>query len=116
MTSAFDASILETVKKSIGLYNISVYDEVIINDINMVFTRLNQLGVGPEEVYAIDDDSNTWDEFVTSNSMSLIIPYVCKKVQMLFDAPENTNLTNVINKQLEELEFCMIVEFDNDET
>lgn len=113
MTDAFDFSILETVKKGIGAINIDFHDDQLINEINSAFATLHQLGVGPrEDAYAISDETNTWDEFLTSNSMSPIISYVIDKVSLGFDPPQNSNLIEVKKQRIAEFEFRLNVEFD----
>lgn len=53
-----EESILISIKKLLGISDdYTQFDEDIIMHINTVFLNLNQLGVGPEEGFSIEDDS-----------------------------------------------------------
>ena len=56
--------ILSSVKKSLGITDsMTHFDDVIMMHINTVFVILNQMGVGPEEVFTIEDNYSYWDDF-----------------------------------------------------
>lgn len=58
-------SILDSTKKILGIAaDYDVFDNDIVMHINSVFSTLNQLGVGPEFGFAIEDDTATWDDFL----------------------------------------------------
>ena len=49
-------SILDTIKKMLGIpTEDTAFDTDILVGINSAFMVLNQLGVGPEEIYSIED-------------------------------------------------------------
>ena len=100
-------SILTSTKKKLGLdAAYTAFDEDIIGFINGVFSTLNQLGVGPEGGFTIDDDTATWDAFYGSNKkFSSVQTYVYLCVRMLFDPPQTAYLVEALAKQKLELEW-----------
>ena len=59
-------SILTSIKKLLGIpEEYEQFDMDIILHINSVFMILNQLGVGPAEMYRIADKNDKWLDFVT---------------------------------------------------
>lgn len=112
-----EESILVYVKKLLGIQSdYDHFDPDIIYGINAAFAVLTQLGVGPEEGFAINDDSTTWNEFVSDTArLSLIKEYVCLKTRMLFDPPTSTTLADSINNTISEYEFRLNVVSDGGE-
>lgn len=107
-------SILTSVKKMIGITQEDTsFDEDIIMHINTVFFILNQLGVGPAEPFTIEDDLAEWSMFLESpTSLQLVKTYMKLKVQLLFDPPSNSSITNAINQSISELEFRLNIAVD----
>lgn len=112
-----EQSILKTVKKLCSVdASYTPFDLDIITHINSVFATLNQLGVGPIDGFAIEDDTATWDDFVGDNTrLSSVRSYVCLKVRMMFDPPTTSYLIEGMNKQISEFEWRMnVVAEEND--
>lgn len=109
-------SILLTVKHAIGgigLEEVNHFDPDIIRAINSTFAKLNQLGVGPEETFRIEDDTSTWDEFTDDrNELNLVKDYVIMNVKLLFDPP-NSAVINLTKELMAEYEWRMYVLEDN---
>src|SRR5512147_1114079 len=82
-------SILDTIKQLLGIPSSdTAFDVDIITNINSVFMTLQQLGVGPETVYSITDDSAVWSDFLTDEAMySAVRTYIFLKVRLAFDPP-----------------------------
>ena len=103
-------SILTSVKKLIGIsedYN--HFDTDLIMHINSVFMVLLQMGVGPEEGFAIEDDIAVWTDFVESGPLlSMVRSYMYLKVRMLFDPPSGA-AAEPIARILEEYEWRISV-------
>lgn len=98
-------SILDSVKKIISIPPTDTsFDIDVILQINSVFATLNQLGVGPANGYEIEDNTATWDAFFSGATLNNIKTYVCLKVRMYFDPPQNSFVIEAMNKQLLELE------------
>ena len=65
---------------------------------------LNQLGVGPKEVFSITDEKTTWDDFEEGHKdLRACRAYIAKKVRMEFDPPTSATLADAINKSIAEL-------------
>ena len=105
-------SILDTVKKSLGLDSAyDAFDSDILLHINGVFFTLNQLGVGPIDGFSIDDNSITWDDYLgsTDKNLSVVKQYVFLRVKLLFDPPTTSFAIDAIKKQIDELEWRLNV-------
>lgn len=107
-------SILDTVKKANGLdADYDAFDVDIILAINNAFTTLTQLGVGPEEGYAIEGSSNKWSEFADDEvKCSSIKTYICMKTRLQFDPPTSGYLIDLYKEQIRETEFRLSIMFD----
>lgn len=97
-------SILASIKKLLGTtedYN--HFDQDIIMYINGCFMDLHQLGVGPDEGFAIFDSEAAWVDF-DDNVLLLnaIKPYIYLKVKLIFDPPSSASVIksfeNIIDK------------------
>ena len=103
-----EESILNTVKKSIGIMpEYKAFDDTIIMHINSAFMVLTQLGVGPAKGYRIEDGSDEWDDFVSNNceNFEAVKSYVCMKVRLLFDPPSSSTHMDCIKQTISELEW-----------
>lgn len=99
-------SILNSVKLQLGILpEYTVFDQQLILAINTAFSILHQLGVGPKDGYAIEDESNRWDQVVTKQSLNMVKSYVFLKVKLLFDPPATSFVLDAYNKQLAEMEW-----------
>jgi hypothetical protein len=100
-------SILETVKKVLGIeasYN--VFDQDILLHTNSVFSDLNQLGIGPDDGFAIEDTNATWSDFLGDDKRkNNVKTYVCLRVRLVFDPPTTSFAIDSMKKQVEELEW-----------
>lgn len=98
-------SILNTIKK---MLNISLdekgFDEDILVGINTAFMKLNQLGIGPVEVFTIANQAAVWSDFLIDLSKySAVKTYIYLVVRETFDPPSSTHVMTAIQKQIEEL-------------
>lgn len=104
-------SILNSIKKKLGIQeDYTHFDEDIIMDINSVFMILNQLGVGPDEPFTIEDEYSTWDEFIDDTRIEAVKSYMYMRVRLMFDPPTSGFLVDSLNKQIAELEWRMNVQ------
>lgn len=98
-------SILNTIKKALNQpadYN--AFDPEIIMHINSVFSTLNQLGLGPQEGFQIEDDTTLWSAFLNSdNRLNNVKSYMYLRVRLLFDPPGTSFAISAMEKQIEEL-------------
>lgn len=102
-----ETSILTSTKKILGLAeDYTAFDLDVVTHINSVFSTLNQMGIGPDEGFSIQDDSTGWDDYVVpSNQLHMIKTYMYLKVRMLFDPPTTSYLIDAMNAQIKEQEF-----------
>lgn len=102
-----DVSILTTVKKSLGLIESdTTFDADILLFINSVLANLNQIGVGPENGFQIEDNTATWESFLgTDPRLNNVKAYVYLKVRLLFDPPATSFAIDAIKSQAGELEY-----------
>lgn len=107
-------SILTSIKKLLGISEeYEHFDADIIIHINMAFETLNQLGIGPEEPFYIQDKTYTWDEFKTNGQdIRSVKTYIFLKVKMIFDPPTNSIYSEAIKNEISELEWRMNVRVD----
>lgn len=107
-------SILTSIKKMLGITEeYTHFDPDIIMHINSVFMILNQLGVGPEKCFFIEDDVATWNDFIPADqSIELVKSYMYMKVRLLFDPPASSTVMQSINQAINEFEFRLNVAVD----
>lgn len=101
-----ESSILTSTKKILGIEaEYTVFDLDIITHINSSLSIVSQLGVGPTDGLAIEDEFSEWDELgIPQNQLSLVRTYVYLRVRMLFDPPTTSFLIEAMNKQIDEHE------------
>lgn len=107
-------SILTSIKKMLGIEEeYTQFDEDIIMHINSVFLNLTQLGVGPAEGFFIEDDTDTWDDFIgDSTQLQAVKTYMYLKVKLLFDPPLSSSVIESMNRMISELEWRLNVAVD----
>lgn len=106
-----DDSILNSVKKILGIApDYDAFDTDVIIHINSVFSTLNQLGLGPNEGFMIEDDSAVWEDFLLGDMrLNAIKTYVYLRVRVLFDPPTTGFTLTALQEQIKELEWRMNV-------
>jgi hypothetical protein len=109
-------SILTSTKKILGVAeDYEAFDVDILTHINSVFSTLNQLGIGPEEGFAIEDANATWSDFLGDDlRLNNVRTYVYLRVRLLFDPPTTSFLITSLNEQAKELEWRMNVQREGD--
>jgi hypothetical protein len=102
-----DESILNTVKQSLNLEVDDLsFDGVVLMFINSVLSNLNQIGVGPENGFQIEDASATWDGLLDNDPrLNNVKSFVYLKVRMLFDPPGTSFAIAAMENQAKELEY-----------
>jgi hypothetical protein len=100
-------SILISTKKILNIdesYN--AFDLDILTHMNMVFSTLNQIGVGPTIPVMVEDNTAVWSELdFPPEQLAMIKTYVFLKVRLLFDPPGTSFVIEAMNKQISELEW-----------
>lgn len=105
-------SILNSTKKILGLEDdYTAFDADVIMHINSVFSTLNQLGIGPEEGFAIENSEAQWDDFLAGDVLlNSVKTYTYLRVRMLFDPPTTSYLLSTMKEQIQEIEWRLNVQ------
>lgn len=98
-------SILKTTKKILGIdASYTAFDLDIITHINMVFTTLHDLGVGPDEGFFIESDEANWVDYeLDPLQRNAVKTYVFLQVKLAFDPPQTSFHINALQEQIREL-------------
>lgn len=104
-------SILNGTKKILGVAeDYPAFDVDILTHINSVFTILQQLGIGPESGFFIEDADTTWSAFLGNDPLlNSVKTYVYLRVRILFDPPTTSFLLTSLKEQYQELEWRLNV-------
>lgn len=104
-------SILISIKKLLGITeDYTHFDDDIIMHINTVFLNLTQIGVGPEEGFFIEDETDLWVDFIEDAvHLQAVKTYLYLKVRLLFDPPLSSAVIESINRQISELEWRIMI-------
>lgn len=113
-------SILTSIKKLLGITeDYEYFDTDIIIHINSIFSKLNQLGVGPKLPFKITGTLETWDMFMKTwktgddrQDIDMVKTYIYLKVRLLFDPPSNSSVAEAFKEQAAELEWRLNVQCD----
>lgn len=99
-------SILTSIKKLLGIAEeYTHFDEDLIMHINSVLIILNQMGIGTAKPYTIDDELNTWDEFISDKTyFEPVKTYIYLKVKQVFDPPLSSAVSEAMKSMITELE------------
>lgn len=101
-------SILRTIRKLMGpSEDYTYFDDDLIMNINAAFSRLCQLGVGPEQPFRVTGEEETWDDFMPDGNQEEVKQYVFLKVKLIFDPPANSTIVNVYKEQIDMLEWTL---------
>lgn len=109
-------SILTDVKKVLNIIEADTsFDLDITMHINSAFSTLTQVGIGPENGFAIVDKATTWDSFIgTDPKKNSVKTYVYLSVRLIFDPPATSFVIDAFNKRMEEIIFRLNVDFENE--
>ena len=105
-------SILDTVKKMLGVDLVDdSFDMELIIFINDVFSKLNQLAVGPTTTYVIDDRLDKWTDFLLDRAdLNMVKTFMYLQVRITFDPPTNPSLLENMMKRIQEYEWRLNVQ------
>ena len=106
-----EESILRSTKKNLMVsVDDDAFDDVIITHINSVFADLNQLGIGPETGFAIDDDTTEWGAYLVGDlNLNSVKTYFYLRVRLLFDPPATSFHLTALQAQIDRMEFRLNV-------
>jgi hypothetical protein len=106
---AVSESILYSIAKKVGIEpcDIDSYKTDLLIDINSVFVYLNDIGVGPEEVFHIEDETATWSDFEVAGDIWMVMQYIFIKVKLMFDPPANSFLVSSLEDSARRIEWTL---------
>ena len=108
-------SILDTIKKMLGIdAEDDSFDLDIITLINPIIYSLAQMGIGPPKGFIVIDKNNTWTEYIGNIQFNLegVKTYLYLKTKLIFDPPTNTTTIEALNRNIQELEWRMMLEVE----
>lgn len=110
-----DEQILTSIKKLLGIYEENTdFDTDILIHINSVITILNQLGIGPDEGFTVDEDT-TWNDYLDDNSkLNSVKSYIYLKVKLIFDPPMSSAIKEANKQMIDELEWRLNLYHESD--
>lgn len=111
-------SILTSIKKLLNIAeDCTDFDTDVIMHINSVFSVLNQLGVGPSEGFSIEDDTTTWDDYISDDpNLNMVKTYIYQKVRLVFDPPSNSTVLASTERTIQELESRLNIAAESKQT
>jgi hypothetical protein len=101
-----EQSILRSTKKALHVSpDDDSFDLDVVTQINSAFSTLNDLGVGPEDGFIIEDDAPVWEDFLSGDKVQIsqIKTFVTLKSRLGFDPPAAGFLLTAIESQIQEL-------------
>lgn len=106
-----EPSILTSTKKILGVMaDYTAFDLDILTHINAALAVVDQLGVGPEGGFFVEDADASWDALgLPQNQLNLVRTYVFLKVRLLFDPPTTSFLLEAMGEQVQEYEWRLNV-------
>lgn len=110
-----DEQILTSIKKLLGIYEENTdFDTDILIHINSVITILNQLGIGPDEGFTVDEDT-TWNDYLGDNEkINSVKSYIYLKVKLIFDPPMSSAIKEANKQMIDELEWRLNLYHESD--
>lgn len=111
MTGANPQSILDSIKKTLGLEpDYDEFDLDITMHINTAFSILTDLGVGPVEGFVIADNTTLWSSYSTDMiKLAAVKSYLFAKVSLIFDPPTGRFAIEAQKAMVAELEWRLNV-------
>jgi hypothetical protein len=99
-------SILISTKKILGLApEFKAFDFDVMTHINSALATLTQLGVGPVQGFAIEDETAEWGDLLGHDpNLNSAKSYVFAKTKLLFDPPPTSFAIASFEKQIQEME------------
>lgn len=104
-------SILLSIKKLLGAPEYDDhYNQDILMHINSALSILAQIGVGPKGGFVVEDEYDTWTDFIGDTTLiESVKTYVYYRVKLMFDPPSTSFAIEAINQSIKELEWRLNV-------
>lgn len=97
-------SILDDVKRACDVVvEDTSFDGLLIMHTNAILAVLNDLGIGPDEGFLIEDNTATWASFMGADDRrNNVKTYVGLRVRQLFDPPTLSFVIEAMERQIQE--------------
>lgn len=112
-----DGIILEDIRRAILGENADeeAFDADLIMHANAVFVILRQLGIGPNEGFAIETKKEKWSDFCSDTvTVNLVKSYMVAKIRLIFDPPTNGSVLEALKQFIAEFEWRGNVDVETD--
>lgn len=101
-------SILKTIRGMMGPdEDYEYFDAQLIIHINAAFSRLCQIGVGPERPFKITGIEECWTDFLPDGYQEEVKQYIFLSVKNIFDPPASASVMNAYKEQIDKLEWLL---------
>lgn len=109
------SSILDEIKERLGIAkDDDSFDTDVISEINSQFADLHDIGVGPPEGFAIEDNSSLWTDFVSDiRVLNSVKDFVFIGVKLVFDPPTQSALLTSLQNRYNKLEWKLNAKCDS---
>lgn len=110
MVSPYNESVLNTVKKLLGIpEDYDAFDIDILLHINTVLAIMQQIGaVKPDAT--VESDKTIWSDIIKDSAQyNYARSYIVLKVRLLFDPPQSSAVREAIDKSISEMEWRLTV-------
>ena len=111
-----DESILISIKKILNLTpDDHDFDADILMHINSVLAILQQLGIGPDDGFYVDDETVVWTDYLGEDSkhINMVKSYLAAKVRLLFDPPVSSAVMQSLERICSEFEWRANIAAEN---
>lgn len=110
MSEVTDSILLSIKKLNNVATDYTAFDDDFIMYINSALSDLNQLGVGLADGFTIEDETSTWEDLLGDDPIyNRVKTFVGLKVRLLFDPPATSFAIGMMQDQIREHEFRLIV-------
>ena len=112
-----EPNILKTISKNLGIQvEEDYFDPEVVVFINRALQRLCELGVGPKTPFRIVDGTETWSDFMSTDSSKFegVKTFIYLYTRLLFDPPSSGFVTNSIEAEINKLEWLLMVDAENE--
>ena len=116
MSEVTESILLSTKHKCNVAPELTAFDAQFVSYINAALAELNQLGIGPVEGLQIEDKETSWVEFYEDPRLNAVQTFVGLRVRLLFDPPATSFAINMMEEQLKEMAFRLMVAQEDIET
>lgn len=108
-------SILNSIKKLLGIpQDLHEFDPDIVMNINAAIFTLRQIGVGPEEMFTVTNEEETYEDYLGSDSKEIpqVKMYLFYKTKLSFDPPTSGTVIECIKEFIREAESRLSYQVD----